>query len=79
MMLLTTFVANIKQLCFKRAVAQTQNIKLKDVLKRKALFGNQTVVLTLAALRAGLIHAFKNFFDPFFVIGNSMTTPQTPN
>ena len=43
--LLTTFGANFKQLCLERAVARTHNIRLKEILKRRALFGNQTVVL----------------------------------
>ena len=30
---------------FDRAVARTHNIRLKEILKRRALFGNQTVVL----------------------------------
>ncbi len=37
--------ANLKQLCLERAVARTANIRLKEILKRRALFGNQTVVL----------------------------------
>jgi hypothetical protein len=40
-----TFAANFKQLCLERAVARTHNIRLKEILKRRALFGNQTVVL----------------------------------
>jgi hypothetical protein len=41
----TNLVANLKQLCLERAVARTHNIRLKEILKRRALFGNQTVVL----------------------------------
>jgi hypothetical protein len=33
---LTTFGANFKQLCLERAV------KIKEILKRRALFGNQS-------------------------------------
>ena len=41
----TTFGANLKQLCLERTVAHAHNIRLKEILKRRALFGNQTVVL----------------------------------
>ncbi len=43
--LLTNSSANFKQLCLERAVLHAGNIRLKEILKRRALFGNQTVVL----------------------------------
>jgi hypothetical protein len=43
--LLTTFCRNFKQLCLERTAAHAGNIRLKEILKRRALFGNQTVVL----------------------------------
>ena len=43
--LLTNSGANFKQLCLERAVPHAANIRLKEILKRRALFGNQTVVL----------------------------------
>ncbi|MCL6495532.1 MAG: hypothetical protein K6T54_12230 [Ignavibacterium sp.] len=43
--LLTNSGANFKQLCLERTVAHAANIRLKEILKRRALFGNPTVVL----------------------------------
>jgi hypothetical protein len=37
--------ANFGQTNFKGAAWRTHNIRLKEILKRRALFGNQTVVL----------------------------------
>jgi hypothetical protein len=37
--------ANFQQLCLERTAWRTHNIRLKEILKRRALFGNQTVVL----------------------------------
>ena len=34
-----------EQLCLERTAAHAHNIRLKEILKRRALFGNQTVVL----------------------------------
>ena len=42
---LTNSGANFKQLCLERTAAHAANIRLKEILKRRALFGNQTVVL----------------------------------
>ncbi|MFN0031972.1 MAG: hypothetical protein ACKVOR_07420, partial [Flavobacteriales bacterium] len=36
---------NFKQLCLERTAWRTHNIRLKEILERRALFGNQTVVL----------------------------------
>jgi hypothetical protein len=47
--LLTTIVANFGQTNSERAVARTHNIRLKEILKRRALFGNQTVVLVIGS------------------------------
>jgi hypothetical protein len=77
---LTNMITNFKQLCLERAVTRTHNIKLKEILKRRALFpacvtqsgrGNQTVVL--------LNPSFFYFFNPFFVISNSWATVLTSN
>jgi|GEM_PF-5291623 len=47
--LLTTSSANFKQLCLERTAAHAGNIRLKEILKRRALFGNQTVVLLIGS------------------------------
>ncbi len=39
--------ANFKQLCLERAVARTHNIRLKEILKRRALRGKQRVELLM--------------------------------
>jgi hypothetical protein len=36
--------ADFKQLCLERTAWRMHNIRLKEILKRRALFGNQTVV-----------------------------------
>ena len=43
--LLTTFSANLKKLCLERPVTRKHNTRFKEILKRRAMFGNQTVVL----------------------------------
>jgi hypothetical protein len=43
--LLTTFCRNFKHDGFVGTVPHAANIRLKEILKRRALFGNQTVVL----------------------------------
>lgn len=39
--------ANFGQTNFERTEARTHNIRLKEILKRRALFGKQTVVLLI--------------------------------
>ena len=38
-------IANLKRHTFLARVARTHTQRLKEILKRRALFGNQTVVL----------------------------------
>ena len=38
-------VCGHEQLCFVGTAPHAHNIRLKEILKRRALFGNQTVVL----------------------------------
>jgi hypothetical protein len=60
--LLTTIGANLKQLCLERTVAHAANIRLKEILKRRALFGNQTVVLLTGSGALTNSGASKPFF-----------------
>ena len=39
--------ANLERHDFGRTVAHADNIRLKEILKRRALFGNPTVVLLI--------------------------------
>jgi len=41
------FTANLKRQTFVARVAHAGNIRLKEIKKRRALFGNQTVVLLI--------------------------------
>ncbi len=47
--LLTNSCANFGLMCLEQTVAHAANIRLKEILKRRALFGNQTVVLLIGS------------------------------
>lgn len=74
---------NFKLMCYERAVARTHNIRLNEIKKRRALFGNQTVVLlrNSGALSKclPLIPSFFYFVNPFFVSCNCISDLLTFN
>ena len=47
--LLTNSGADFGLMCLERTAAHAANIRLKEILKRRALFGNQTVVLLIGS------------------------------
>ncbi len=78
---LNKLCANFGQTNSERTVAQAANIRLNEIKKRRALFGNQTVVLlsTIFGKRTVvlLIPSFFYFVNPFFVSRNAMATVLT--
>jgi hypothetical protein len=77
--LLTTFGANFKQLCLERTAAHAANIRLKEILKRRALRGKQRVEVLMNSIGKRTVvllnPSFFYFFNPFFVTCYATETP----